>query len=197
MVGVLYWFNARSPVDEKYLVTNIGALFWLPMLVILIVLREEPSSFGLTPGDQKRGLLYAFSLLLVVSPFLLAASKLPAFQEYYPLAREAESSLLALANFELSYGVYLFCWEFFFRGFLLFGLSRGIGNWAVFGQAVPFGIMHFGKPMPEVAASFVAGLALGIVALRCRSIVPCFLAHWASAILLDILVIAAKPGGIF
>jgi len=197
VIPTLYWFNKRSPVDEQYIVTNVGALFWLPMLAILLVLREEPTAFGFTPGDFRRGLLYGFLFFVVTVPALAIASRMSVFQQYYPLRSEAERDLASFGYFEVSYGIYLFCWEFFFRGFLLFGLRRVLGNWAVFAQSVAFGIMHLGKPAPEVVASFVAGVALGVLALRSRSFIPCFLVHWGSAVLFDILVIAGKPNGLF
>jgi membrane protease YdiL (CAAX protease family) len=91
------------------------------------------------------------------------------------------------------YGLYLFCWEFFFRGFLLFGLSRSLGPWvAVFAQMIAFGVMHHGKP--EFLGSFVSGAALGILALRSKSFMPCFVLHWTISILFDVLAIMAKTG---
>ena len=63
--------------------------------------------------------------------------------------------------------------------------------------SIGFGIMHIGKPMPEVYGSFIAGLALGWLAVRARSFYPCFLLHWAISITFDLLTIYARPGGIF
>ncbi|MCL6519854.1 MAG: CPBP family intramembrane metalloprotease [Armatimonadetes bacterium] len=197
VISILYWYNKQSPVDEKYLITNIGALFWVPILIVMLFLRQEPSLFGFTPGDIGRGIRYSIILFVVVLPFLIIASRMHQFQSYYPLQPRIVYDAVYFGYFELAYGMYLFCWEFFFRGFLLFGLSRTIGFWAVFVQAATFGIMHMGKPAPEVAASFVAGVALGVVALRSRSFLPCFLAHWASAVLFDVLIIIGKKGSFF
>ena len=93
---------------------------------------------------------------------------------------------------EASYGLYLFCWEFFFRGYLLFGLLRSIGWAAVIVQAIAFGLLHLGKPTSEVAASFGAGIVLGILALNAKSFAPCFLLHWASSVAFDLLVVAGR-----
>ena len=42
-------------------------------------------------------------------------------------------------------GFYMFCWEFFFRGFLLFGLQKSrLGAWgAVIVQALLFALLHW------------------------------------------------------
>lgn len=198
--AILYWlfsFNKQPNTYEHYLITNLVALFFLPMALILIVIRQEPSSFGFTLGDVGRGYKLAGLLFLAVLPVLVFAATMKEFQAYYPIQKQAAHNLSYFIYFELSYGLYLFCWEFFFRGFLLFGLARLIGSWSIFVQAAAFGIMHIGKPPAEVAASFVAGMILGIMALRVKSFVPCFVLHWASAVSFDILIIMAGRGMLF
>lgn len=64
-------------------------------------------------------------------------------------------------------------------------------------QALLFGIMHIGKPLQEVFGSFIAGIILGVLALRSRSFLPCFWLHWARSATFDLLVIRARPGGLF
>lgn len=193
MVG-LFSFQNNPHTYSDYIVTNVAALFWLPMLSILLILRQEPTAFGFGLGDLRWGMRRAGLLFAVVLPFLVYASRLPQFQAYYPIQKWAEYSFRDFAYYELTYGMYLFCWEFFFRGFLLFGLSRSLGVVSVFVQAVAFGIMHLGKPQPEVLASFVTGIVLGLVALRSKSFVSTFAVHWAAALTFDVLIILAKHG---
>lgn len=197
ILAALFRYNQQSHSYEEYLVTNMAALFWLPIMLVLLVIRQEPSSFGLTLGDARRGYRLAALLFVAALPFLIYAATRQDFQAYYPIQKRAAHNLAYFAYFELSYGMYLFCWEFFFRGFLLFGLARLIGWWSVFVQATAFGIMHMGKPPAEVAASFVSGLILGIIALRARSFVPCFVLHWAISITFDVLVITIARGLLF
>ena len=196
ILAVLYSYNKQSHGYEAYLVTNMAALFWLPMMLIFLV-RQEPSSFGLALGDTGRGYRLAGVLFLLVLPLLVMAARLEDFQSYYPIQKQAARDWAYFGYFELTYGMYLFCWEFFFRGFLLFGLARMLGSWSVLPQALAFSIMHIGKPTPEVAASFAAGAILGVVALRAKSFMPCFVLHWASAISFDLLIIAARRGLLF
>ena len=193
LVGLFSFQNSPHAYTE-YIVTNVAALFWLPVLSILLILRQEPSAFGFGLGDLRWGMRRAGLLFAVVLPFLVYASRLPQFQAYYPIQKWAQFTLRDFAYYELTYGMYLFCWEFFFRGFLLFGLSRSLGVASVFVQAVAFGIMHLGKPQPEVLASFGTGVVLGLVALRSKSFVPVFVVHWAAALTFDVLIILAKRG---
>lgn len=193
----LYRYNQCHFVDDSYLVVNTAALFWLPMVLILVVMREDPSGFGFSVGDTKAGYRLAGILYVLLIPLLIIAARMPAFQSYYPIQKQAERDFASFAYFELTYGMYLFCWEFFFRGFLLFGIARVIGSWSILPQAIAFGIMHAGKPGPEIACSFAAGIILGIVALRAKSFAPCFVLHWAAAVTFDLLVILAKRGVLF
>ncbi len=193
----LFRFNAKPHGYEEYLITNIAALFWLPIVFILLFAREDPASFGFGLGDYNKGYKLAGILFVAVLPILFFAARMPQFQSYYPIQQQAAHDLPYFVYFEISYGMYLFCWEFFFRGFLLFGLSRSIGWWSVLVQAIAFGIMHYGKPGPEFMVSFATGVILGIVALRVKSFVPCFLVHWVSAIAFDVLIIMGKRGILF
>lgn len=187
--AALYSFNLHHFVDNEYLVINIAALLWLPMLFIFFVIRQEPTSFGFGLGDPKRGYKLAAVLFVLLLPILIYASRRPDFQSYYPIDRSATNSLADFLRFELIYGMYLFCWEFFFRGFMLFGIARWIGVWSVFIQAIAFGIMHLTKVPAEAAASFAAGIILGVMALKSKSFMPCFVLHWAVAVTFDVLIV--------
>lgn len=188
----LYIFNPRPHTYEEYLVTNIACLLWLPMVLILVVARRDPGDFGFGLGDMRTGYRIAGLLFLGLLPMMVIASRFPSFQSYYPIQQRAAYDLSIFAYFELTYGMYLFCWEFFFRGFLLFGLYPRIGAWSVLVQAIAFGALHHGKPVAEELASYAAGIILGILALRAKSFVPCFVLHWAAALTFDVLIIVAK-----
>ena len=208
VVAALFHFNRAATSYNQYLVGNLIGLFWLPMLTILLVFREEPDRFGFTLGGSNRVWLTAIALFGGLLILMLPASRWPAFQGYYPLFRQYPEFAPAFAGYprvspwsaapwlmvyaEASYGMYLFCWEFFFRGYLLLGLARSIGWPAILVQAAAFGLLHFGKPPAEVASSFGAGIILGIMALNARSFVPCFVLHWAASLTFNLLVIAGR-----
>lgn len=182
---------------EEYLLVNVTGLLLLPMLAVLVMPAETPAAYGWSRPVAASARIAA-ALYIAMLPVLFWAARLPAFQQYYPIQPQAAQSLAYLAYFELTYGMYMLTWEFFFRGFLTFGLARGFGPWApVILQAVAFGIMHIGKPMPEIIGSFAAGIALGILALKGRSFLHCFVLHWACALTFDLMIIRAVPGGLF
>jgi len=107
-------------------------------------------------------------------------------------------NLKALLYYELAMGFYMFGWEFFFRGFLLFGLQKTwLRTWgAVFVQAGLFALLHWSwkahaaKPGLEVLTAFPGGLILGALALKTRSFLYGYLVHWGISVTLDLFLLA-------
>jgi membrane protease YdiL (CAAX protease family) len=158
--------------------------FVVPVGLILLVLRENPLHYGLAPGNWRRGLVYTAGGIVLMAVILSVAARMPAFQSYYGTHGSDSISL----RWVLSTGVALFAWEFFFRGFMLFGLEEGLGWYAAIVQAVPFTLVHAGKPELETYACIVGGTLIGLVGLRVRSFYPAFFIHWFIAVALNILV---------
>ena len=159
-----------------------GLLFWgigqvaaytiLPIAVIKLVLRERVGMYGLRiRGIGSHAPAYA-ALLAVSIPFVLAASYSPAFQAKYPFYDLAPGQGLwpDMALWWVVYALQFAALEFFFRGFMIHGLSGRLGYMAVFVMVVPYNMLHYGKPMAEALAAIVGGAVLGSLSLRSRSI---------------------------
>ncbi len=190
----LHWLglNPENPTLrswEEYLLVNSAMLLWLPVLVLAFWGKGELSHYGLARGDGARGALYALLMYLPMVVVVYFASLRPDFQAYYPLDKRVLTDYAYAVYFQLIYGYYLFCWEFFFRGFLTFGLYRWLGWWGVGLQALAFALMHYGKPTPEIIGSFFAGIILAWLALRVKSFLPCFWVHWAVSMTMDLILI--------
>jgi membrane protease YdiL (CAAX protease family) len=71
---------------------------------------------------------------------------------------------------ELLYAVQFLALEFFFRGFLVHSLRRRFAAYAVLVMTVPYCMIHFGKPMTETLGAIGAGVLLGFMSLKTRSI---------------------------
>lgn len=182
---------------DEYLVVNITGLLLVPMVCIMALPKEGPHLYGWwrprSEAWRTAAILYA-----VMTVPLWVASRRPEFMAYYPLRPEAAYSWPLFVYHEMSYGLYMLSWEFFFRGFLTFGLARRFGQTAsLLTQTLAFGVMHYGKPLPEMLGSFVAGYILGWLALRARSFYPGFALHWACSVTFDVLVILARPDGLW
>jgi len=167
----------------KYLDRVILYLF-IPLVFILFVFRESPRVYGLTLGDWKSGLVITLGGILLMTPIIWYLGKSdPATTDYY----KSRVGGLPWTTF-----LDLIGWEFFFRGWILFGYARKFGPEALWLQAVPFALAHIGKPEIETLSTIFGGFAFGWVAWRTRSFLYPFLIHWFIATL--IILVA---GGVF
>ena len=132
-------------------------------------------------------------LFLTVLPAVLYASTTPAFRHTYPFYRLANRSSLDLWMWEGLYAAQFVSLEFFFRGFILQGLRRALGSNAVFVMIVPYCMIHYGKPLPETLGAIGAGLILGTLAMRTKSIWGGVLIHIGVAMTMDVLALRGCP----
>lgn len=164
-----------------------SACLLLFVLVPLLYNRLFPSGmadpFGLAWRPAIRHLPVYLSLLGLMLPLLWWAAGRPAFQEFYPMYKPVSPA--AWLAFELIYLGQFFCVEFFFRGFALFRLEQRFGLHAVSLMVVPYALLHIHKPFPEALGSIVAGLVLGMLALKTRSIWPGLAVHGGVALAMD------------
>lgn len=165
----------------------------LPMLVIACLPGERIRDYHVSlRGFGKHLWVYAV-LFAAVLPFVLVASTTTTFRHTYPFYRIANRSLIDLAIWEVLYAVQFLSLEFFFRGFLLHGLRRALGSNAIFVMLVPYCMIHFGKPLPETLGAIGAGLILGTLAMRTRSIWGGVLIHVGVATTMDVLALRGCP----
>jgi membrane protease YdiL (CAAX protease family) len=173
-----------EPADAKRL-QSIGRLLvqgLVPLLVVLLVLRDRPSRYGLRLGDWRAGAAIALGGCLVMTPVVLALVRLPPFGAYYAPQAAPPGDVLLTTALEVIPA------EFFFRGFLLFALLRVTGPIAVVIATMPFAFIHLGKPEVETLSTLLGGLLYGWLDWRTGSVVWSGLAHtW----ILALAVIAA------
>jgi membrane protease YdiL (CAAX protease family) len=127
-----------------------------------------------------------------VLPVIWIVSLSPSFYTFYPMYSQAGRSWFDLLMWEGMYAGQFVALEFFFRGFLVGGLGRHIGIFAVPVSVMPYMMIHFSKPLPEAAASVVAGLVLGYLAWKTKSIWGGVCVHCAVASTMDLLALAHK-----
>ncbi len=173
-------------------------LYWTATNIVLLLLlslaiegwqgRGSLRSFGLQIGDWRLGCATAVGGYVVMVPFIVLAASRPDFRATYPLNQNALLSHELFWVYEASYLLFFVGWEFFFRGYWLFTLEPTLGAAAVAVQTVPFALMHVGKPFPEAIGSVLAGLFLGMLALRTRSIWYGVFLHAAVAGTMDVIV---------
>jgi membrane protease YdiL (CAAX protease family) len=178
-----------------------GLLFWaagslvtyvlLPAFVIRSVLRRRVRDFGLSVRGILGSSWVYLAMLLVMVPILFYFSGSDRFLHTYPFYKPCPGEPLwpAFVTWQLFYWGQFIALEFFFRGFLVHGLRHRFGIYSIFVMTVPYCMIHFGKPLPETFAAIVAGIVLGFMSLKTRSIWLGAALHIAVAATMDWLAL--------
>lgn len=153
------------------IIDRVALYLVIPLLVIILGFRKSPREYGFQWGDWRAGLALTAIVIVIAAPILwFVARNDPAMVAYYADNWGPAAPLITFLD--------LIGWEFFFRGFLLFGYARVFGAHALWLQAVPFALAHLGKPAAETYSTIFGGFLFGLVAWRSRSFIYPFLIHW-------------------
>jgi membrane protease YdiL (CAAX protease family) len=165
----------------------------IPFVTWKLIFRKDSL---LDMGLRVRGFLrhaWIYGLCLaVVMPAVFIVSRSPDFGNYYPFYKHSSRSWFDLMCWEGIYFSQFFALEIFFRGFWLSGLRNTLGSAAIFAMCVPYCMIHYGKPYLEAAGAVVAGIALGSLSMRTKSIYSGFLVHVTVALSMDLLALSHR-----
>jgi membrane protease YdiL (CAAX protease family) len=173
--------------------TRVFGYAVVPVIVWKIAFyRDSFLDFGLrTRGFFKHIWIYAVLMLFMI-PTLLIVSRQPDFGGYYPFYKLSPRSWFDFLTWEAMYFAQFFALEVFFRGFWLGALRRSFGSGAIFAMIVPYCMIHFQKPFLEVNGAVIAGILLGSLAMKTRSIHGGFLLHITVAGMMDWLALSHR-----
>jgi membrane protease YdiL (CAAX protease family) len=153
--------------------------------------RDSLRDLGLRfSGFRQHAWLYAFFVVVMV-PILLIVSRQSDFGAYYPICSTAGRSWVDFVAWEAIYIGQFVGLEMFFRGWWI-RTTRIFGTGAIFSMIVPYCMIHFGKPYLEACAALIAGVVLGSLAIRTRSIWAGVAVHVTVAVLMDVLALERK-----
>ena len=163
----------------------------LPSVVVTVVFKERLRDHGLSARGFVRHLwIYAVLVVPVVSAVAVVSGS-PDFQASYPFYKDFHG-MTDLLVWEAFYALQFFALEFFFRGFMLHGVKEKLGSGAILLMVVPYCMIHFQKPILETLGAIVAGLVLGTLALRTRSILGGFVIHVCVAVSMDVAALLRR-----
>jgi len=165
----------------------------IPLLIIKILFKDKLSDYGLSPkGFFKNYKIYIVFFLFMI-PLILMVATTDSFQHKYPFYNPVNESLWPnFVIWQCLYFFQFFALEFFFRGFMLHGIKKRFGFYSVFIMMIPYMMIHFQKPMPEAIAAIFAGIILGALSLKSRSIWLGVAIHYSVAITMDLAALWQK-----
>jgi membrane protease YdiL (CAAX protease family) len=174
-----------EPFLERLII--VGLIYIISPVLLLLLFKRKPKDYGINLGNPKQWMKEVFLFYAIFLIILIIAFKFTNLKEIYPLYRKAAHGMSYFFFYQLIQLWYMLGWEFFFRGFMLFGLERTFGRMSVVIQAIPFALWHFKKPKLEAYGAIFAGIFLGIIGLRARSFLPCVLLHYLIIVTADVL----------
>jgi membrane protease YdiL (CAAX protease family) len=194
------WFPARG-YDTYYELK--GFAWWsgwrvlgyviIPWTAIALMPGERIRDYHISPKGFFSHLWLYVMMFAMILPAVIIASTTQAFRHTYPFYRMANRSGFDLWTWEALYAAQFLSLENFFRGCILQGLRRAIGSNAIFVMIVPYCMIHYGKPLPETLGAIGAGLILGTVAMRTKSIWGGVLIHVGVAMTMDVFALRGCP----
>lgn len=181
--GLCYW-------------SGVISFFYLifPVFIIKVIFKEKVNEYGLKRKNALPDLKIYLLMLLIMIPLVLFFANTSSFQSKYPFydISPGEGLSTSFWIWEAFYLLQFFSLEFFFRGFMVHGTKARFGFYSVIFMTIPYCMIHFGKPFPETIAAIVAGIILGMLSLKSRSVLPGVMIHYAVAITMDISALYVK-----
>jgi membrane protease YdiL (CAAX protease family) len=207
---ILHFVPQQGKIKQYFLIENksdednvrfiifqrlLGIFFFGLVPVCLIILTSNSSSItGLNISKPLFSLISGFSvgiLLILINYF---NRKSPVNLAMYPQIRKREWTCPLVWLSALSWMVYLFAYEFLFRGFMLFSMHDEMGEWnAIIFNLAFYTLVHVPKGWKEAIGSIPLGFVLCLLCLHAGNIWPAFIAHCCLALSNEWFAIAVNP----
>lgn len=158
----------------------------VPVIFLKVTKRSLREMHLSMSGTWQHRQIYIVLALIMLPPVILISFE-PEYQNIYPFYDDAGRSLFDLVVWECLYLSQFFALEFFFRGFMVSQLRRWAGQGAVFIMVIPYCMIHFPKTASETLGAIIAGIVLGSLALRGRSIWGGVFLHCGVALTMDLM----------
>ncbi len=122
------WGDAQAAAGAYTFLTAFVLFGLIPALVVKCVFRQRLADYGVGLGDRH---LSVRSFLVLAPAIVLMAwlsSRLPAIRAYFPINRSAAASPGMFAFHAATLVLCCLAWEFYFRGFVQYGLRTLLGG---------------------------------------------------------------------
>ncbi|MEM8485639.1 MAG: CPBP family intramembrane glutamic endopeptidase [Bacteroidota bacterium] len=186
------YFDQYGAVYQKL----IGVLYLggLPMLATLLLLPGTPENYGLGDANWTISLYWIllFGGAISFIPWYTARQK--EMYSFYPQIRARDWSRRLLVVNALVWTLYMFAYEFLFRGFLLMGVASVYGWWpAIIVTTALSATTHLPKGGKETFGTIPLSIVLSLIVIQTGAIWACVAAHAILAISNDYWAVFYHP----
>lgn len=162
----------------------------IPIVIVRLLFKERIKEYGVSFSNIKKDYPLYLIMLSIMIPIVFIASNTKGFQARYPIFQPEKNHLFPLFfMWQIAYFFQFVAVEFFFRGFILHGVKNRLGIYSIFVMTIPYCMVHFGKPFGETIAAIIAGVVLGTLSLKSRSIFLGIFIHYTVAITMDLFAL--------
>ncbi|MHA1799397.1 MAG: CPBP family glutamic-type intramembrane protease [Candidatus Helarchaeota archaeon] len=168
--------------------------FVIPLLILKYYFKEKIEDYGMQLGDKKFNAIWTI-IGAALLPLIFFVSNSPDIMNEYPLTRLVLLNGGLFISFSVIYFVYYLGYEFFFRGYLQFGLKEDdTGKLGIIliltVQTTITTLFHIGKPLMEIIPAAIIGPIFGYLTLKGKSIIwPVLIFHYALGVLTNCVVL--------
>jgi membrane protease YdiL (CAAX protease family) len=209
---IVYWFislseSIKNSIYRKYSARKreiiwilfqklSGVLFLgiLPGIICLVLLKYTFADFGINFNNLRPGLYYFLALSAIIVPFTIYSARKKAIFSKYPQIRIREWNYKLIIINTLNWTIYIFAYEFLFRGILLKTSLSTLSYWpAIVINTSLYSCTHIPKGSTETLAAIPFGVILCIITIHTGSIWVAFLAHLLLALTNDFAALYFNP----
>ena len=165
-----------------------------PYFIFILIFKILPSDAGFAPGRIYQIKLILAGLILVTLFVSFLSSKNQKIQDRSPELRIKTWHLGHLLLSSAGWMVYIFGYEFFFRGILWFLCYSAFGFWpALAVNILLYSLVHIPKGMLIAIGAIPLGIIFCILSYTSGSFFPAFLIHATMAISAEIFSVCNNP----
>jgi membrane protease YdiL (CAAX protease family) len=185
--------ESKDFISDK--LTGILLTGVLPFIVFILAIGTPVSEIGMKAGNMNRigYLIAALMVITIVSAFF--SSKSPDVQRSAPELRIRLWHARHIALSSMSWLIYLFGYELFFRGILWFLCFNAFGFWwALIINVALYSLVHVPKGKLVTYGAIPLGALFCTLSYFTGSFLPAFLIHSAMAISTELFSVYHSPG---
>ncbi|MCK4792946.1 MAG: hypothetical protein KAV87_54960 [Desulfobacteraceae bacterium] len=166
--------------------------FGIPFLVIRFIFHERAQDYGFSLGEAKSGIVWILALIPAYFFLPLLSANIGTSEYLTYVGNPKFVKPLHIAIHGVSYLGFAFGFEFLFRGFVLFGLNKAMGNtkaskWiAIAISGILSALCLIGLPWLFPLSALLLCVPGGLLNFRLRSFVYFAFFHWNLGIWTDI-----------